>query len=99
MRQETSGVVRWSNRPMRQETSSVVRRSNRPVRKQEPSRIVRRGNRSMCHFERIVTAPIAKQCNTQKQRTTNKFFHYTLLFLRKQSPLVPRLSIVLRDTP
>jgi hypothetical protein len=37
----------------------------------------------MCHFERIVTAPIAKQCNTQEKRTTKKFFHCTLLFLRE----------------
>src|SRR5580698_4760731 len=78
--QESSGFVRWSNRPMREENCGFIRRSNRPVREQETSRFVRRSNRSMCHFERIVTAPIAKKCNTQEKRTTKKFFHCTLLF-------------------
>jgi hypothetical protein len=80
MRQKTRAVIGRGNRPMRQETSPVIGRSNRSVGEQQTRAVVGRGNRSVCRFERIEAAPIAKQCNTQKKRTTNKFFHDTLLF-------------------
>jgi len=64
---------------MRQETGTVIGRGNRSVGKQQTRAVIGRGNRSVCRFERIKAAPIAKQCNTQKKRTTNKFFHDTLL--------------------
>jgi hypothetical protein len=60
-----------------EQTAPIIWRRNWPVRKKQPTTVVRRGNRSVCRPERVVAAPIGKQCNTQKKRTTNKFFHGT----------------------